>query len=119
MIVDDHPRRISVEAASYVQSQMPLLTSIIMHRGVLRMIREIVTEDFPSGLTEPRDRGLPAGLEGHLCSEVCPFFRGGGHAASSVVDVSGLEPLEGGIGGGFGVDDESLMFPLLFGSAEF
>jgi hypothetical protein len=34
-------------------------------------------------------------------------------------NVQGLDPLEGGIGDAFRVDDETLMFPLLFGSAEF
>ncbi|OQD87808.1 hypothetical protein PENANT_c005G02572 [Penicillium antarcticum] len=119
MVVDDAPRRISVEAASYIKSQMPLLTSIIMHRGVLRMIREIVTEDFPSGFAEPHHQVLSGGFRGHLCSVECPFFRGTGHAAPVAVDVPGYDPLEGGIRGGFGVDDETLMFPLLFGSAEF
>jgi hypothetical protein len=121
MVVDDPPpRRISAESASYVQSQMPLLASIIMHRGVLRMIREIITEDFPRDFPEPRDQALSADLGGHLCSEQCPFFRGTGHAGSVATNVQGFDSLEGGIGGALGVeDDETLMFPLLFGSAEF
>lgn len=120
MVVDDPPpRRISAESASYIESLMPLLTSIIMHRGVLRMIREIITEDFPRGFPEPHDQALSPGLGGHLCSEECPFFRRTDHAGSVAANVQGFDPLEGGIGGAFRVDDETLMFPLLFGSAEF
>ncbi|KAJ5762431.1 uncharacterized protein N7511_005813 [Penicillium nucicola] len=114
LVVDDLPRRISGEAASYVQSQIPLLASIIMHRGVMRMIHEIVTEDFPGGFADPHHPVLSAGLGDHLCSIECPFFRGSGHAATLAVDFPGFDSFEDGIGGGFGVDDETLMFPLLF-----
>ncbi|KAJ6173536.1 hypothetical protein N7485_006348, partial [Penicillium canescens] len=117
MIVDDPPpRRISAESASYIQSQMPLLVSIIMHRGVLRMIREIITEDFPRDFPEPHDQALSADLGGAF---ECLFFRGTGHAGSVGTNVQGFDSLEDEIEGAFAVDDETLMFPLLFGSAEF
>ncbi|KAJ5272199.1 hypothetical protein N7524_005468 [Penicillium chrysogenum] len=125
---DPPPRRISAESASYIQSQMPLLTSIIMHRGVLRMIREMITEDFPRGLNEEFHHQLRASddqtmlgvLGGHTCSEECPFFREPAHPGSMAgVDAQASPPLENGIGGAYGVDDDTLMFPPLFGLAEY
>lgn len=125
---DPPPRRISAESAFYIQSQMPLLTSIIMHRGVLRMIREMITEDFPRSLNEEFHRQLRAShdqtmlgsLGSHICSEECPFFREPAHPGLMAgVDAQAFPLLENGIGGAYGVDDETLMFPFLFGSAEF
>ncbi|OQE12988.1 hypothetical protein PENFLA_c057G05755 [Penicillium flavigenum] len=125
---DPPPRRISAESASYIQSQMPLLTSIIMHRGVLRMIREMITEDFPRSLNEEfrhqlrasHDQTMLGSLGSHICSEECPFFRETAHPGSMAgVDAQAFPPLENRIGSAYGVDDDTLMFPLLFGSAEF
>jgi hypothetical protein len=124
--VEDTPRHISAESASYVQSQMPLLTSTIMHRGVMRMIREMITEDFPLSRNKdfnpalpPLDESMPQSL-GHMCSPECPFFRGPGHPGFvAAMDTQTYPLLENGTGGTFGIDDETLMFPLLFGSAEF
>lgn len=125
---DPPPRRISAESASYIQSQMPLLTSIIMHRGVLRMIREMITEDFPRSLNEEFHHQLRASddqtmlgvLGGHTCSEECPFFREPAHPGSMTgVDAQAFPPLGNEIGSAYGVDDDTLMFPLLFGLAEF
>ncbi|CAG8641271.1 unnamed protein product [Penicillium salamii] len=125
---DPTPRRISAESVSYVQSQLPLLTSIIMHRGVLRMIREMITEDFPRSLTEDYEHALPPhdgsilrSLDGHLCSPECPFFRKSDQSESmAAIDSRMYPPLDGeGMGGDFGIDDDTLVFPLLFGSAEF
>lgn len=125
---DPPPRRISAESASYIQSQMALLTSIIMHRGVLRMIREMTTEDFPRSLDEEFHHPLPAShdqtmlgsLGSHMCSEECPFFHEPTHTGSMAgIGAQAFSPLENGIGSGFEVDDETLMYPLLFGSAEF
>jgi hypothetical protein len=123
---EDTPRHISADSASYIQSQMPLLTSIIMHRGVMRMIREMITEDFPMSLNESFGHALsahesmPQGLGGHICSPECPFFREPGHPGSVVaLDTQTYPSLENGFGGTLGIDDETLMFPLLFGSAEF
>ncbi|CAG8040710.1 unnamed protein product [Penicillium salamii] len=124
---DHTPQRISAESASYVQSQLPLLTSIIMHRGVLRMIREMITEDFPRILSEDYEHALPPhdgsilrSLDGHLCSPECPFFRKSDQSESvAAIDSRMYPPPEEGIGGDFGIDDDTLVFPLLFGSAEF
>jgi hypothetical protein len=124
---DTPPRHFSAESASYVQSQMALLTSIIMHRGVLRMIREMITENFPMALNEdfnhavpPHDETIPQSLSGHLCSPECPFFREPGHPGSvAAMDSQAYPSLGNGDGNTFGIDDETLMFPLLFGSAEF
>ncbi|KAF3030245.1 hypothetical protein E8E15_011551 [Penicillium rubens] len=128
---DPPPRRISAESASYIQSQMPLLTSIIMHRGVLRMIREMITEDFPSlneeshhQLRASDDQTMLGSLGGHACSEECPFFREPAHPESMAgVDAQAFPPLENGIGGAYGgaygVDDDMLMFPPLFGLGEY
>ncbi|OQE09756.1 hypothetical protein PENVUL_c005G03550 [Penicillium vulpinum] len=125
---DPLPRRISAESTSYIQSQMPLLTSIIMHRGVLRMIREMTTEDFPRNLNEEfhhqppasHDQAMLGSLSGHMCSEECPFFREAAHPGSMTdMNASAFSPLENGVGCAYGADDETLMFPLLFGSAEF
>ncbi|CAG8384023.1 unnamed protein product [Penicillium salamii] len=124
---DHTPQRISAESVSYVQSQLPLLTSIIMHRGVLRMIREMITEDFPRILSEDYEHALPPhdgsilrSLDGHLCSPECPFFRKSDQSESvAAIDSRMYPPPEEGIGGDFGIDDDTLVFPLLFGSAEF
>ncbi|CAG8016491.1 unnamed protein product [Penicillium olsonii] len=124
---DDAPRRISAESASYIRSQLPLLTSMIMHRGVLRMIREMATEDFPGspregfeGALPPLDGGIPQSLSGHLCGPECPFFREPGQPdAMAAVDSQVYRPLEHRIDNAFGIDDETLVYPLLFGSAEF
>lgn len=124
---DTPPRRISPESASYIQSQLPLLTSIIMHRGVMRMIREMITEDFPESLSGGREHALPPhdgsmsqGLGGHLCSSNCPFFREPGQPGIvTSMDSQIYAPLGDEIGGDLGIDDETLIFPLLFGSAEF
>ncbi|KAJ5504382.1 hypothetical protein N7463_007256 [Penicillium fimorum] len=124
---DLQPRRISAQSASYIQSLIPLLTSIIMHRGVLRMIREMTTEDFPRSLNEEfhqqpasHDQTMLGSLSSHMCSEVCPFFREPTHPGSmSNRDSQAFSSPENGIGSVYGIDDETLMFPLLFGSAEF
>ncbi|KAJ5375070.1 hypothetical protein N7517_007076 [Penicillium concentricum] len=125
---DPPPRRISAESASYIQSLMPLLTSIIMHRGVLRMIREMITEDFPRSLSEAfhgqlpgsHDQTMLGSLSSHMCSEECPFFREPTHPGSvGDRDAQAFSSLENAIGSAYGIDDETLMFPLLFGSAEF
>ncbi|OQE43569.1 hypothetical protein PENCOP_c003G05946 [Penicillium coprophilum] len=125
---DPPPRRISAESATYIQSLMPLLTSIIMHRGVLRMIREMTTEDFPRSLNEEfhdqlppsHDQSMLGSLSSHMCSEQCPFFREPTHPSSmGGRDAQAFSSLENGLGSAYGVDDETLMFPLLFGSAEF
>ncbi|KAJ5449145.1 hypothetical protein N7445_003966 [Penicillium cf. griseofulvum] len=125
---DTTPRHISTESASYIQSRMPLLTSIIMHRGVLRMIREMTTEDFPRSLNEEfhhqppasHDQTMLGSLSSHMCSEECPFFREPTHPGSMASrDAQAFSPLGNGIGSAYGIDDEMLMFPLLFGSAEF
>ncbi|KAG0160143.1 hypothetical protein PDIDSM_7670 [Penicillium digitatum] len=122
------PRRISAESASYIQAQMPLLTSIIIHRGVLRMIREMATEDFPRSLDEEFHHRLPAShdrtmlgsLGSHMCSAECPFFHEPTHPGSKAgVGTQTFSPLENEIGSAYGVDDETLMYPLFFGSAEF
>lgn len=125
---DPSLRRISAESASYIQSQMPLLTSIIMHRGVLRMIREMTTEDFPRSLNEefhhqmpaPHDQTMLGNLGSHMCSEECPFFRDPTHPGSMAgMNTQAFSPPENRISSAYGIDDETLMFPLLFGSAEF
>lgn len=125
---DPPPRRISAESASYIQSQMPLLMSIVMHRGVLRMIREMTTEDFPRSLDEEFHHPLPAShdqtmlgsLGGHMCSEECPFFHEPTHPGSMAgMGAQTFSPLENGISSAYEVDDETFMYPLLFGSAEF
>lgn len=124
---DDRPERLSAESASYVQSQMPLLTSTIMHRGVLRMIREMITEDFPRDLggfgcaLPPQDGSMPGSLGGHLCSPDCPFFREvlGQPRSAAAMETQVYCPPGDEIGNTYGADDETLMYPLLFGSAEF
>lgn len=124
---DDRPGRLSAESASYIQSQMPLLTSIIMHRGVMRMIREMITEDFPRDLggfgcvLPPQDGSMPPSLGGHLCSPDCPFFCEilGRPGSAAVMETQVYSPPRDGIGNTYGADDETLMYPLLFGSAEF
>jgi len=98
-----------------------------MHRGVMRMIREMITEDFPVSLNEnfnpeppPHDESMPQSLSGHLCTPECLFFRDPGHPGSvAAMDIQAYSSLGNGISSAFGVDDETLMFPLLFGSAEF
>ncbi|KAJ5322079.1 uncharacterized protein N7506_011209 [Penicillium brevicompactum] len=126
-IADTSPRRISAESASYIQSQLPILTSIIMHRGVMRMIREMITEDFPESLNgglehalPSQDGSIPQNLGGHLCSSNCPFFREPGRPGlTTVMDPQIYAPFGDEISGDLGIDDETLIFPLLFGSAEF
>lgn len=98
-----------------------------MHRGVLCMIREMITEDFPENLggfecaLPPQDSNMPQSLGGHLCSPDCPFFREilGQPGSAAAMHTRVYSPPGDGIGNTYGAEDETLMYPLLFGSAEF
>lgn len=78
-----------------------------------------LNEDFNHAVP-PHDETIPQSLSGHLCSPECPFFREPGHPGSvAAMDSQAYPSLGNGDGNTFGIDDETLMFPLLFGSAEF
>lgn len=95
---------------------MDWLRDVVKNRGVLRMLDEIINEDFPS--SQVGNLNQAAGKEStleepneHFCSEHCSLFPG------TVLH----DPMAsmGGLEGEYEGFDDSFIFPSLFGSAEF
>lgn len=80
------------------------------------MLMEMIHEDFPSSPVESLDHGDPQkstmqGSNEHFCAEHCSLFPG----TVFYDPITDMEELEGD----YEAFDNSLIFPSLFGSAEF
>lgn len=89
------------------------------------MIQEMISENFPASPPESVQHQAPnvetaiGSAGGHLCSEHCALF----HSTTffePMIDVNIVPDsvMTGGLDGAYGYED-SIMFPALFGSAEF
>ncbi|KAK5791353.1 hypothetical protein VI817_006662 [Penicillium citrinum] len=116
--VNPSPKHISVDAASYIKSQMDWLRVVVKNRVVLRMLEEIITDDFLSTPMEhPQKVSQQEPMEHetgeHICSEHCSLFPG--TVFHNPMASMGVEELEEE----YETFEDSLIFPSLFGSAEF
>lgn len=114
--IEPYPRHISSEARAHIESQLGWLKVVVKNRGVLRMLMEMINEDFPSSPAENLDYGYPPkntmqDSNEHFCAEHCSLFPGTVFC-DSITDMEELE-------GDYEAFDNSLIFPSLFGSAEF
>jgi hypothetical protein len=114
--VESIPQCLSADAVTRIKSQMDWLKVVVKNRGVLRMLDEMVNEDFPSSpvgnssQAPNQENGIQESAE-HFCSEHCSLFPG-------TVFHDPMTSM-GGLEGEYEAFDDSLIFPSLFGSAEF
>ncbi|KAJ5690182.1 hypothetical protein N7462_004574 [Penicillium macrosclerotiorum] len=117
------PRSITTESADLIKVKMGVLENIVKNRVVLRMLQEIIAEDFPSSPNatfRPRHLEKDGTLEnggGHLCSEHCALFHGTPFL-DSMPNVT-HSASDGEFDEAYAGYEENLVFPELFGSAEF
>lgn len=109
------PQHISSDAVAHIESQMDWLRVVVKNRGVLRMLKEMIEEDFPSSPNENIEQtvyeeNLIQDTDEHFCSEHCSLFPG--TVFHNPTSLGGLE-------GDYEAVDDSFIFPSLFGSAEF
>ncbi|CAI7651719.1 unnamed protein product [Penicillium pancosmium] len=114
--VESIPRCLSADAVTRIKSQMDWLRVVVKNRGVLRMLDEMVNEDFPSSpvansvQAANQETVIQESTE-HFCSEHCSLFPGTVFH-DPITSMGGLE-------GEYEPFDDSLILPSLFGSAEF
>lgn len=114
--VESIPQCLSADAVTRIKSQMDWLKVVVKNRGVLRMLDEMVNEDFPSSpvgnssQAPNQENGIQESTE-HFCSEHCSLFPG-------TVFHDPMTSM-GGLEGEYEAFDDSFIFPSLFGSAEF
>ncbi|KAJ5678060.1 uncharacterized protein N7477_003693 [Penicillium maclennaniae] len=118
------PRCISTQSVSLIQSQMQFMRDVVRNRGVLRMVQEMISENFPVSPVGRIQTAPTADLESggahssHLCSEHCALFD-----STTFFDPTHIiEPdsmTDGGSNEPYGDFEDSVMFPAFFGSAEF
>jgi hypothetical protein len=111
------PRHMAPESVVQINSQMDWIRSVVKNRGVLRMLEEMITEDFPSSPVELTERQtiestLAHDTGEHLCSEHCSLFPG--TVFHNPIASAGDMPEE--YNAAF---DDTLLFPAFFGSVEF
>ncbi|KAJ5370757.1 uncharacterized protein N7496_006849 [Penicillium cataractarum] len=112
-------KHITSDSVVLIKSHMRAIQEISRNRVVLRMLQEIMEDDFPSS---PQDylqqTDSPRG--NHLCSEHCAMFHGTAffdsmmNLSSDTHNVTGSEMNEA-----YTTFDDTIIFPALFGSAEF
>lgn len=111
-------KHITSESVALIESHMHAIREISRNRVVLRMLQEMTTDDFPAS---PQDylpeTDSPRGS--HLCSEHCAIFHGTAFMDSMMNPT--LEPHSptGNLSDTYAEFDDSVIFPTLFGSAEF
>jgi hypothetical protein len=113
--VDSIPQCLSADAVTRIKSQVDWLRVVVKNRGVLRMLDEMINQDFPSSpVGNPDQTADPEITIGesneHFCSEHCSLFPGTVFH-DPITNMGGLE-------GEYEAFDDSLIFPSLFGSAE-
>jgi hypothetical protein len=108
-------------SVAFIKSHMHAIHEISRNRVVLRMLQEMMTDDFPSS---PQDylqqTDSPRGH--HLCSEHCAMFHGTAFFDSmmNLDSDSDSHNLTGGdLNEKYAAFDDTIIFPALFGSAEF
>lgn len=62
------PTRLSEKTCSAIRAHLPQVRELVVHRPVLRMIEEMITEDFPR-LPQPSQPPSVAGMLGPVTSE--------------------------------------------------
>jgi hypothetical protein len=112
-------KHITSDSVAFIKSNMHAIQEVSRNRVVLRMLQEIMTDDFPSS---PQDYLLqtdsPRG--NHLCSEHCAMFHGTTFFDSMMNLSSDSHNVTGGdLNETYGAFDNTIIFPALFGSAEF
>ncbi|KAJ5098543.1 hypothetical protein N7532_005544 [Penicillium argentinense] len=114
---DSFPRPMAPESVAQINSQIDWIRSVVKNRGVLRMLEEMITEEFPSSHVEQTERRtiestLAHDTGEHLCPEHCSLFPG--TVFHNPITSAGDIP--GEYNAAF---DDTLIFPALFGSVEF
>lgn len=122
--MDLSPRCISTQSITLIESQMQFMKDVVRNRGVLRMVQEMISEDFPVSPTERIQHQAPTASSeigsagGHICSEHCALFD-----STTFFDPTNIiEPdsvTDGDLNETYGGFEDSIMFPAFFGSAEF
>jgi hypothetical protein len=118
-------RKISAESVSLIESQMPFMKHVVRNRGVLRMVQEMISESFPASPAESIQDQAPGVYRasgeagGHLCSEHCALFHSATFFDPTNINIEPDSMMDSGLVGGYGGFEDSIMFPALFGSAEF
>lgn len=60
------PTRLSDKTVADIQAHLPQVRTLVVHRPVLRMIEEMISEDFPRS-SSPVQFGRPSSVAGILC----------------------------------------------------
>jgi hypothetical protein len=112
-------KHITPDSVALLKSHMYAIREISRNRVVLRMLQEIMTDDFPSS---PQDylqqANSPRGH--HLCSEHCAMFHGTAFFDSVMNLTSDAHNFTNGESSDtYTAFDDAIIFPALFGSAEF
>jgi hypothetical protein len=112
-------KHITSDSVVLIESHMHAVRELSRNQVILRMLQEIITDDFPSSPGEYlQQTDSPRG--NHLCSEHCAMFHGTAVFDSMMnlnFDSHGITT--GDLSETYPPFDDTIIFPALFGSAEF
>lgn len=89
------------------------------------MVQEMISESFLASPAEriqdqaPGVNNASAEAGGHLCSEHCVLFHSTTFFDPTNINIEPDSVMSSGLVGAYGGFEDSIMFPALFGSAEF
>ncbi|CAO2651756.1 Nn.00g000390.m01.CDS01 [Neocucurbitaria sp. VM-36] len=90
------PIRLSEKTVTAIRAHLPQVRSLVVHRSVLRMIEEMISEDFPRSVDAaqfcrpPSVAGLLAPIVEPVVQHNQPFDYGNGSTDMGNLDVDGL-----------------------------